>query len=667
MPNLPEIVEELRSKIKKYNEAYYLNNTYLVPDFEYDKLFAELKAMEDKYPELVTEDSPTQKVGGGIQSSFKQVKHSVPMLSIQTETNPSKEALAKWVNGIEEELGQNILFGCELKFDGLAIALHYKYGKLTTGLTRGDGEVGEDVTINVRQIKDIPKFVELWEEVPFVEVRGEVMMTRAVFKQLNEIAERDGKRKLVNPRNAAAGAIRQLDPSVTRDRSLTFYPYTLIEHDPIIKSTQRNSLLELKDCGFNNPYAVSFLEEHSHQSTEQLFGTFQLIGDFRKNIPFDIDGVVFKVDTIYHQEQLGFRSREPRWAIAYKFPPEEMTTKLKGIDVQVGRTGKLTPVARLEPVFVGGTTVANVTLHNVFDLRNRKVRIGDTVIVRRAGDVIPEIAGYIKEDRTTYLPNFHMPAGCPSCGGMVDREKGEKEYRCTDTWECSAQMAGALIHFASKRAMDINGLGDKLIEELVDKNLVVIPSDFYNLYLDRSRIDGWGEKVITKVLAAIEASRVTTMAKVLYGLGIRNVGENTSKILSRHYKTIEDLANVEQDDLQKIDDVGPIAAKSILDFFHENSIMVIVLMEQLTITNPLFGAAGRLSGKTFVITGTLPTLSREDAKKLIEENGGKVGSSVGKTTDYLLAGENAGTKLENAKKLEVRVLDEEQFQQLIKE
>lgn len=653
--------KQLVDTINKYDNAYYLNNAPLVSDSEYDIIYNELKTLEKNNLGLDKSISPTSRVSGGVQSSFKTTKHNVPMLSIQTETEPSLESLEKWFNGLKEKLGVVAIDVLpEYKYDGLSLSLTYSYGNLITAGTRGDGTTGEDVTANAKTIRSIPIYIEDLKNEQTFNVRGEVMMPKEAFKALNERQQSEGKQPYANPRNAASGALRQLDPSITASRQLVFYAYSTTTFETVNKNLSLNTQLHVIDTLAN----LGFLTNNFYYSSDykDVYNQFENILKERDKLSFDIDGVVFKVNTIDNQQELGFRSREPVWAIAYKFPPQERTTVLLDIDVQVGRTGKLTPVARLEPIVVGGTTVSNVTLHNMFDLRSRGVRKGDRVVVRRAGDVIPEITTAIKSERKGYLPNFHMPKACPVCGSKVTREKGLREYCCTGKLTCGAQLKGSLTHFVSRKAIDIKGLGDKVIEQLVDKKIIHSPVDLFKLTRnDLQKLDGFGELSISNLLESIDASRVTTFARFLYSLGIPNVGENTSKVLADNYLELKELLKANKEELQSLRDIGEISATSIKDFFSNQMNIATasaLSMYCLNITNISTNFKGRFSSKTFVITGTLPTLSREQATELIEKLGGRVKKSVSSSTSFLVAGENAGTKLETARKNSVTIIDE---------
>ena len=688
----------LRAELERHAHQYYVLDAPLLPDAEYDALFSELQALESAHPEWLTPDSPTQRVGGKPLEGFAKVRHRVAMLSIRTETDIEDSGALAFDARVRRELGlaesdPAVEYTAELKFDGLAINLRYQAGHLVEAATRGDGEMGEDVTQNVRHIRDVP--VRLANDAPAVlEVRGEVYMRRADFERLNAVQRQriergvKGEKTFVNPRNAAAGAVRQLDPAIARRRPLSFFAYGLGELSPPEQGGPRfthqfQTLLTLKSWGF--PVAE---QTRTCKGGAALAAFHREIGALRAVLPYDIDGVVYKVDDFVLQKRLGFVTREPRWAVAHKYPAQEQMTRLLGIDIQVGRTGKLTPVARLEPVFVGGTTVANVTLHNLFDLRRKKVRIGDHVIVRRAGDVIPEIVGIVpapgrpKSDddaqrgawgrgRPAYVPNFRMPRQCPVCGSAVVRERSEVNHRCSGGLFCGAQRKEALLHFAHRRAVEIEGLGDKLVDQLVDAGLIRTLPDLYGLDLATlSGLDRMADKSATNLLDALQKSKHTTLPRFLYGLGIRHVGEATAKDLARHFGSLDAVMAASEGELLEVPDVGPIVAKSIRTFFDQPHNREVV--EQLRACGvyweegaPAVRAPRPLAGTTFVITGTLPTLSRDEAKDMLEAAGAKVAGSVSKKTDYVVAGAEAGSKLEKAHELGIAVIDEAALKELL--
>ena len=660
--------EALRAQLNAWGHAYYVQDAPQVPDAEYDRVFRELQALEEAHPALRTVDSPTQRVGGKPLPEFVSVRHAVPMLSIRTETNTEPSGAQNFDTRVRKELGlaetdPPVDYVAELKFDGLAMSLRYEHGVLVQAATRGDGERGEDVTQNIRTMRQIP--LRLGADAPAVlEVRGEVYMRRDDFDALNERQREAGLKTFVNPRNAAAGAVRQLDPAIAAQRPLKFFAYGLGEVTPAeqggpVFETHFGLLQTLKLWGF--PVAA---QVERAQGALELIAYHQKIGALRDQLPFDIDGVVYKVDSLALQRQLGFVSREPRWAVAHKYPAQEQITTVTGIDVQVGRTGKLTPVARLAPVFVGGVTVTNATLHNLFELRRKRVRVGDTAIVRRAGDVIPEVVGIVEQPRAAYVPNFRMPRTCPICGSAVVREKTEVNHRCTGGLFCPAQRKQAMLHFAQRRAMDIEGLGEKLVDQLVEAQVVRTLPDLYKLGLVAlSSLDRMADKSAQNVLAALEKSKQTTLPRFLYGLGIRHIGEATAKDLARHFGKLDAIMDASVEQLLEVHDVGPIVALALRTFFDQPHNREVV--EQLRACGihwpeeePAARAPQPLAGKTFVLTGTLPTLGRDDAKALLEAAGAKVAGSVSKKTDYVVAGEEAGSKLAKALELGVTVLDE---------
>ncbi len=667
-------IAQLRQTLHAHAHRYYVLDDPSVPDVEYDRLFAQLQALEAARPELITPDSPTQRVGGKALNQFAQVRHALPMLSIRTETDTMASGAENFDARVRRELGLTeadapITYVAEPKFDGLAMSLRYEHGTLVQAATRGDGEFGEDVTQNIRTIGQIP--LKLPAGAPTVlEVRGEVYMRRDDFEALNErqrqkiAAGVKGEKTFVNPRNAAAGAVRQLDPAIAAQRPLSFFAYGLGEVSapeaggPVFAS-HFDWLQTLKKWGF----PVSALVQQA-QGAIELIAYYESIGKARDGLGFDIDGVVYKVGSIALQRQLGFVTREPRWAVAHKFPAQEMLTTVLAIDVQVGRTGKLTPVAKLAPVFVGGVTVTNATLHNEDEARRKDVRVGDTVIVRRAGDVIPEVVSVLLDKRTGDPELFTMPRTCPVCGSAAVREEGEADYRCTGGLFCSAQRKQAILHFAQRRAVEVDGLGDKLVDQLVDAGIIHTLPDLYRLgFTALASLERMAEKSAQNLLEALQNSKQTTLPRFLFGLGIRHVGEATAKELARHFGQLDAIMDAPEDRLLEVADVGPIVAKSLRTFFDQpHNREVVEQLRACGVTWPEGPPAERpptpLSGKTFVLTGTLPTLSREDAKALIEAAGGKVAGSVSKKTSYVVAGAEAGSKLDKARELGVAVLDE---------
>ena len=681
---VPERMRELIALIEKWDHEYYVLDAPSVPDAEYDRTFNELKALEALYPEFKNPASPTARVGGAVRSDLAKVTHAVPMLSIHTETDFSSEGAIAFDRRVRSELGLTdddpaIQYDCELKFDGLAANLRYEKGVLVQAATRGDGQVGEDVTANVRTIRSIP--LKLEGNVPDVlEVRGEVIMHREDFEALNRRQAELGQKLFVNPRNAAAGSLRQLDPTVTAKRSLRFYAYALGEvSGGAFAPTQTEVLNRLESLGF--PVA----KQHSAVMGPEALARFHDdIEALRPTLPFDIDGVVYKVDDLELQKRLGFIAREPRWACAHKYPPEEALTICEAIDIQVGRTGKLTPVARLKPVFVGGVTVSNATLHNEDHIAGLDLRVGDTVVVRRAGDVIPEVVRVLHERRPEGTEPFVMPSVCPVCGSATIRDEEEKDTRCTGGLVCPSQMKLSLVHFASRRAMGIDGLGEKIVNLLVDEGLVKSPADIFSLTHEvliaptnatvesAKPIKRMGPKAASNLLANIAKAKETTFARFIFALGCRHVGEATALSLAQHFRTLDRLEAADEAALMQVDDVGEIIAQSIAAFFkepHNRTVIEALIAAGVmwpAVEAPTEGTTSLVAGKTFVLTGTLPTLSRDEAKDLLIAAGAKVSGSVSKKTDFVVAGTEAGSKLEKAQTLGIRILDEEALMAMLK-
>jgi DNA ligase (NAD+) len=655
----------LRAEIEKHNYRYYVLDDPEIGDAEYDRLFAELQALEREHPELAASDSPTQRVGGQPLAGFAPVTHGAPMLSLNNAF--SEDDVLAFDRRAREALGVDAIeYSAEPKFDGLAISLRYENGVFVQGATRGDGTTGEDVTANLRTVRSVP--LRLRGRAPErLDVRGEVVMLKRDFEALNERQRAAGEKEYVNPRNSAAGALRQLDPRMTAARPLRFYGYGIGAAEQLPGATTHAAVLErLADAGV--PVSA---ERKVVRGVEGVLAFYASLQSRRAELPYEIDGVVYKVNSIEQQARLGFVSRAPRFAVAHKFPAEEATTEVAGIEVNVGRTGALTPVAKLKPVFVGGVTVTNATLHNEDEMRRKDVRIGDTVVVRRAGDVIPEIVRVLPEKRPAGAEPFQMPARCPVCGSSVVRLPDEAVARCSGGLFCAAQRKQALLHFASRRAMDIEGLGEKLADQLVDHGIVRTPADLYRLGVaNLAELERMAEKSAHNVVAAIDRSRRTTLARFVYALGIRNVGEATAADLARHFGALDRLMDASEEELQQVRDVGPVVAMSVRRFFSEPHNREVI--EQLRAGGvrwdehtPQAIPAGALAGKTFVLTGTLPKLSRDDAKALIESRGGKVAGSVSKKTDFVVAGDDAGSKLEKARSLGVAVLDEEGLMKLV--
>jgi DNA ligase (NAD+) len=677
-----ELAAFLRAQLHHHAHQYYVLDAPSIPDAEYDLLFQQLQDLETQHPELLTPDSPTQRVGGQVLDAFVSVKHAIPMLSIRTETDTEATGAQAFDTRIRKELGLGetdapVEYVAELKFDGLAMSLRYENGVLVQAATRGDGEMGEDVTHNIRTIAQIPLNLNLAHHTPVpdvLEVRGEVYMARADFEALNErqrariAAGEKGEKTFVNPRNAAAGAVRQLDSSIAAQRPLSFFAYGLgqISDDFAAFATHFELLMALKAWGFPVAEQTSCV-----QGAAGLLDFHQRMGQARDQLPFDIDGVVYKVNRLDWQRQLGFVTREPRWAVAHKYPAQEQLTTVQAIEVQVGRTGKLTPVAKLAPVFVGGVTVTNATLHNEDEARRKDVRVGDTVVVRRAGDVIPEVVSVVLEKRLQDAQIFTMQHHCPVCNSPAVREEGEADYRCTGGLFCSAQRKQAILHFAHRRAVEIGDLGDKLVEQLVDAGVVKTLPDLYRLgFTALVTLERMAEKSANNVLASIEKSKQTTLPRFLFGLGIRHVGEATAKELARHFGSMDAIMDATLDQLLQVNDVGPTVAQSLRTFFDQaHNREVVEQLRACGVTwaegEPTAGASLPLTGQTFVITGTLPTLSRDEAKDMLEAAGAKVAGSVSKKTHYVLAGAEAGSKLEKALALGVPVIDEDGLRALL--
>ncbi len=655
----------LREEIERHNYRYYVLDDPSITDAEFDSLFRELQDLEAAHPGLRTADSPTQRVGGMPASEFMQAAHGQPMLSLNNAFDDAE--VEAFDRRIREALAvDEVGYAVEPKFDGLAVSLVYERGVLVRGATRGDGYTGEDVTANLRTVRSIP--LHLPEGVPEVlEIRGEVLMLRADFERLNRKQQEHGAKPFANPRNAAAGSLRQLDPRITAGRKLTFYAYGLgsaeavsglERHSQVIDFIDKNKFLVAPECALV-------------QGLQGLLGYYRRIGEARSRLPYDIDGVVYKVDSLAAQHRLGFVSRAPRFAVAHKFPAEEAASIVLGIDVQVGRTGALTPVARLQPVFVGGVNVTNATLHNEDEVRRKDVHVGDTVVVRRAGDVIPEVVRVALPGERRAEDRFEMPAQCPVCGSQVVRSEGEAVARCSGGLYCSAQRKQALLHFASRRAMDIEGLGERLVDQLVDLGLVRTPADLYRLEEPAlAGLDRMAEKSAANVIAAIDKSRHTTLARIIYSLGIRNVGESTARDLAAHFGNLESLMAAGPEALLQVPDVGPVVADSVRQFFAETHNREVITGLQLAGVRyepvaPRPASAGNVAGRIFVLTGTLPGLGREDAKALIEAAGGRVTSSVSKKTDFVVAGDDAGSKLEKARLLGVAVINEKDLRAML--
>ena len=665
-----EIVEraqKLRVRIEDANRRYYVLDAPTIDDAEYDRLFRELQELEASHPELASPDSPTQRVGAAPAEAFRTVRHRVPMLSINNAF--ADEEVAAFDRRVREGLGvESVEYACEPKFDGLAINLTYEDGALVRGATRGDGYSGEDVTANLRTVRPIPLRLHSTAPPRRVEVRGEVLMYRRDFDALNVRQREKGEKEFANPRNAAAGSLRQLDPRITASRPLRFFAYGLGEAEDLrLPETQARLLDLLADLGL----PVCETREVA-KGVDGMLAFYHQLAAKRARLPYDVDGVVYKVNRLDRQRELGFVARAPRFALAHKFPAEEATTEVTAIEVQVGRTGAVTPVARLQPVFVGGATVTNATLHNEDEVRRKDVWRGDLVVVRRAGDVIPEIVRVAKPGPRGRADAFRMPKQCPECQSAVVRLPDEAVARCTGGLYCPAQRKQALLHFASRRAMDIDGLGEKLVDQLIDGGLVRTPADLYKLTLDGlASLERMGEKSAQNLLAELERSKNATLPRFIYALGIRNVGEATARDLANHFGALEPLMAADEEALQRVADVGPVVALSIRRFFEEaHNREVIKALRKAGVHweegKRRATGRGRATGKSFVLTGTLPGMTREGATELIESHGGRVTSSVSKKTDYVVAGTEAGAKLARAEALRVPIIDEDGLLRLLK-
>ena len=659
-------IRELREQIEHHNYRYYVLDDPEVSDARFDQLLTELRRLEGEHPDLVTPDSPTQRVGGAPARGFGEVVHAVPMLSLDNAF--TDEDALDFDRKVRERLDvEDVEYSAEPKIDGLAINLRYEQGRLVQAATRGDGAKGEDVTANVRAIRSVP--LTLRGRPPAVlEVRGEVFMTRRSFAEINRRASEQGEKTFANPRNAAAGSLRQLDPAVTASRSLDLFLYGLGATDGWTLPRRHSEVLAaLREFGLRTCPETDVV-----RGAAGCLDYYRRIGLARDSLGYDIDGVVYKVDRLDWQRDLGFVSRAPRWAVAHKFPAQEETTVVRDVEFQVGRTGALTPVARLEPVFVGGVTVSNVTLHNMDELARKDVRIGDTVVVRRAGDVIPEVVRVIPDLRPKNARAVTLPERCPVCQSHVTRAEGEAVARCTGGLVCSAQRREALRHFASRRAMDVEGLGDKLVEQLVEAGRVETPADLYTLTAEElAGLDRMGEKSAANLVAALDASKQTTLPRFLFALGIRDVGEATALALAEHFGTLEPLEQATLDEIQQVRDVGPVVAAHVRDFFDEaRNRKVIEALRAAGVRWPALkraatAAAGPLTGQVVVITGTLAGFSRDAAKDAARAAGATVTDSVSKKTTLLVVGADAGSKLKKAQELGVRIVDEAEFRRLL--
>ena len=662
-----EQIRQLQEQINEHNYRYYVLDAPSISDAMFDQLFQKLKQLEAEYPQLVTSDSPTQRVGAKPQKEFAEAQHLVPMLSLENAF--SEEDVLAFDQRIQDRLDvfHAIDYTCEPKLDGLAVTIIYEKGKLIRAATRGDGTTGEDITENIRTIQTVPLHLRGHDYPEILEVRGEVYMPKEGFAELNLHAEQKGEKIFVNPRNAAAGSVRQLDPKMTASRPLAvfFYGVGLVKNG-VLPETHSQILFSLKKWGLRINPEIKIVK-----GIENCLAYYRYLAEKRAELPYEIDGVVYKVDNIRQQQELGFVSRAPRWAIAHKFPAEEVLTTIEAVEFQVGRTGAITPVARLHPVFVSGVTVSNATLHNMDEVKRKDICIGDTVVVRRAGDVIPEIVGSIKEQRPANAKTIDLPTHCPVCHSHIEHIEGEAVARCSGGLFCPAQRKEAIKHFASRRALDIEGLGDKLVDQLVEKRMIATVADLYSLTLEQlADLERMGEKSAQNLLNALMKSKKTTLARFLYALGIREVGEATAKQLAQHYGDLSILMSATEESLQTVSDVGPVVAKHIISFFAENHnrevidklLQAGVHWEKIEITsydNMLF------AGKTFVLTGTLQTMSREEAKEKLENLGAKVSGSVSSKTSYVIVGADAGSKLAKAQELGVAILTEDEFLQLL--
>ncbi|WP_396621245.1 NAD-dependent DNA ligase LigA [Marinobacter sp. W-8] len=673
MTNVPETirkrVDSLRATLEDHNYYYYVLDDPRIPDAEYDRLFRELQKLEAEHPELATEDSPTRRVGSSAETSFEEVTHRLPMLSLDNAF--SEDELRDFDRRVRDRLGEDgaIEYVCEPKLDGLAVSLHYENGSLTRAATRGDGYTGEDITANIRTIPSVPLKLRGSGYPDLVEVRGEVYMPRAGFEKLNERLAEQGEKTFVNPRNAAAGSLRQKKSTVTAKRPLELCAYSMaVTDETVLPETHWDSLQLVRGWGFRiNP------EMRKAEGVEACLDAYNELMGKRDSLPYEIDGIVFKVNRLDFQQELGFVSRAPRWAIAHKFPAQEELTVIEDVEFQVGRTGAVTPVARLKPVFVGGVTVSNATLHNMDEIRRLDVHIGDTVFIRRAGDVIPQVVKVVPEKRPAEAPMVEMPEHCPVCGSDIVQIEGEAVARCSGGLYCPAQRKEAIRHYASRKAMDIEGLGDRLIEVLVDEGMVSTVADLYRLTkFQIASLERMGDKSAAKLIAAIDRSREPVLWRFLYALGIREVGEATAKGLAAHFGTLEAISEADEETLQTVPDVGPIVAGHIRSFFDQpHNQETLAALKEAGVTwqeeQVLPADEQPLNGQTWVLTGTLSGMTRDQAKEKLEQLGAKVAGSVSKKTACVVAGEAAGSKLAKAEQLGVPVLDEEGLANLLRE
>lgn len=665
--SIEQQIQQLRQQLNHHSYCYYVQDEPEIPDSEYDRLFQKLLKLEQEFPSLITPDSPSQRVGATPLASFKQIQHEIPMLSLDNAFNSTdiNEFNRRVLERLEQTDEQYIEYACEPKLDGIAVSLLYEAAVLVRGATRGDGTTGEDISLNVRTIPTIPLRLT-GENIPErIEIRGEIYMPRLGFEALNEHTKKLGKKTFVNPRNAAAGSLRQLDPKITASRPLEMYSYSLgIVEGGSLPDTQAGCLQQLKQWGFRlNPLLQVV------KGVDGCLEYYQYVSKIREQLPYDIDGVVFKVNSLEQQKNLGFISRAPRWAVAYKFPAQEELTQINAIEFQVGRTGAITPVARLKPVFVGGVTVSNATLHNMEEINRLDVRVGDRVIIRRAGDVIPKVVRVIKENRPKNSEQIKIPTACPVCKSLVEQIEGETILRCSGGLYCAAQRKEAIIHFASRKAMNIDGLGEKLIDSLVEHGLLNNPADLYQLTTAQLvKLERIGDKSAANLIAAISASKNTQLPRFLYALGIREVGETTAKILASNFGELSAIMTANEEQLTALTDIGPIVAQHIQHFFAQKHNQAII--------NQLIDKAGihlekidisestnekPLAGETWVLTGKLEQITREVAKTKLQQLGAKVSSSVSSKTSQVVAGDKAGSKLTKAIELGIQVIDETAF------
>ncbi len=666
--DLEKKIESLREKIRHQEYLYYVLDNPEISDAEYDKLMQQLKALEAEHPELITADSPTQRVGGKPREGFVKVPHSSPMLSLDNTYN--EEELRAWERRVHELSGRKeVDYVCELKLDGMSLALIYEDGKLVRGITRGDGSVGEDVTLNVRTVRSVPLSIPKEKlkkaGIPAdVEVRGELLMPLASFKRMNEERESKGLATFANPRNATAGTVRQLESRVTAERRLDYFSYALLQNGRTYFDRHSNTLDALDAGGFKVNRSYKLVHD-----IDEAWAFIRQWEEKRESLPYEIDGIVIKVDRVSLQNELGFTGKAPRWAIAYKYAARAGITKLEDIRVQVGRTGKLTPVAMLSPVLIGGTTVRNATLHNMDEIERLGVKIGDWVQVERGGDVIPKVVKVIEDkEHPRGTRTFEMPEKCPVCGTKVVRTEGEVDYRCVNA-NCPAKLRETILHFASRGVMNIDGMGDALVNQLTERGLVKNVADIYKLTkADLLSLERMGDKSAQNILDEIESSKKLPLERVVYGLGIRMVGERTAQFLAEHFGSMEALESAGVEELQDVNEVGPRIAESIVEFFSiaaNRKLVERLRSAGLTLSGQKKQRGTKLAGKTFVLTGTLAHFTRDEAKKMIEGGGGKVTGSVSKKTDYVVAGADAGSKLDKAKELKVKVIDEKEMEQLI--